>query len=278
MRGRVSSSAPERVSEMEKFIIEGGTPLAGTVTPAGNKNAALPALAASLLTREEVVLRNIPRIADVEAMLELLRLPRREGRVARRQRRGAPGRRAQPLRGGPRLGRAHPRLLPARRPAARPPRPRRHAAARRRRDRPPPARPAPRRLPRARRGGERGPQLVPAGGPRGPPRVRLLHGRAVGHGDRERADGRRAHARLDRDPQRRLGAARPGPRPAADGDGRPHRGHRLEPHDRPRPGGARRRRLHDRPGLHRGGQLHRARGLHRRRAAHHATRSRTTSA
>jgi UDP-N-acetylglucosamine 1-carboxyvinyltransferase len=58
---------------MEKFIIEGGTPLAGTIVPAGNKNAALPALAASLLTREEVVLRNIPRIRDVEAMLELLR-------------------------------------------------------------------------------------------------------------------------------------------------------------------------------------------------------------
>jgi UDP-N-acetylglucosamine 1-carboxyvinyltransferase len=59
---------------MEKFIIEGGTPLAGTIVPAGNKNAALPALAACLLTREEIVLRNIPRIADVEAMLELLRL------------------------------------------------------------------------------------------------------------------------------------------------------------------------------------------------------------
>ena len=59
---------------MEKFIIEGGTPLAGTLIPAGNKNAALPALAACVLTREEVVLRNIPRIADVEAMLELLRL------------------------------------------------------------------------------------------------------------------------------------------------------------------------------------------------------------
>ena len=58
---------------MEKFIIEGGAPLAGTVVPAGNKNAALPVLAASLLTREEVVLRNIPRIRDVEAMLELLR-------------------------------------------------------------------------------------------------------------------------------------------------------------------------------------------------------------
>jgi UDP-N-acetylglucosamine 1-carboxyvinyltransferase len=59
---------------MEKFVIEGGTPLAGTVVPAGNKNAALPALAACLLTREEVVLRNIPRISDVDAMLELLRL------------------------------------------------------------------------------------------------------------------------------------------------------------------------------------------------------------
>jgi UDP-N-acetylglucosamine 1-carboxyvinyltransferase len=57
---------------MEKFIIEGGTPLSGTVVPAGNKNAALPALAATLLTGEEVVLRNVPRIRDVEAMIELL--------------------------------------------------------------------------------------------------------------------------------------------------------------------------------------------------------------
>jgi UDP-N-acetylglucosamine 1-carboxyvinyltransferase len=58
---------------MEKFVIEGGYPLSGTIVPAGNKNAALPALAASLLTEEEVVLRNIPRIRDVEAMIELLR-------------------------------------------------------------------------------------------------------------------------------------------------------------------------------------------------------------
>ncbi len=57
---------------MEKFVIEGGHPLSGTITPAGNKNAALPALAASLLTEEEVVVRNVPRIRDVEAMLELL--------------------------------------------------------------------------------------------------------------------------------------------------------------------------------------------------------------
>ncbi|MGI8805326.1 MAG: UDP-N-acetylglucosamine 1-carboxyvinyltransferase [Thermoleophilaceae bacterium] len=57
---------------MEKFVIEGGYPLSGTLVPSGNKNAALPVLAASLLTEEDVVLRNVPRITDVEAMLELL--------------------------------------------------------------------------------------------------------------------------------------------------------------------------------------------------------------
>ena len=63
---------PDWDPRMEKFVIEGGTPLSGTIAPAGNKNAALPALAASLLTEEEVVLRNVPRIRDVEAMLDLL--------------------------------------------------------------------------------------------------------------------------------------------------------------------------------------------------------------
>ena len=57
---------------MEKFVIEGGVPLSGTVVPAGNKNAALPIIAASLLTEDEVVLRNVPRIRDVEDMLGLL--------------------------------------------------------------------------------------------------------------------------------------------------------------------------------------------------------------
>jgi UDP-N-acetylglucosamine 1-carboxyvinyltransferase len=57
---------------MEKFVIEGGVPLSGTIIPAGNKNAALPILAACLLTDDEVVLRNVPRISDVETMLELL--------------------------------------------------------------------------------------------------------------------------------------------------------------------------------------------------------------
>src|SRR5256885_13536166 len=60
-------------SRMEKFVIEGGYPLSGTIVPAGNKNAALPALAASLLTEEEVVLRNVPHIGDVEAMIDILR-------------------------------------------------------------------------------------------------------------------------------------------------------------------------------------------------------------
>src|SRR3954468_19612442 len=57
---------------MEKLLIEGGVPLSGTVVPAGNKNAALPLLACSLLTDEEVVLHNVPRIRDVEAMVALL--------------------------------------------------------------------------------------------------------------------------------------------------------------------------------------------------------------
>ena len=56
----------------QKFVIEGGRPLAGTVTPAGNKNAALPILAACLLTDEEVVLENVPRIVDVHTMVALL--------------------------------------------------------------------------------------------------------------------------------------------------------------------------------------------------------------
>src|SRR3954449_4375484 len=57
---------------MDRFVIEGGVPLSGTVVPAGNKNAALPLLACALLTDEPVVLHNVPRIRDTEAMLELL--------------------------------------------------------------------------------------------------------------------------------------------------------------------------------------------------------------
>jgi UDP-N-acetylglucosamine 1-carboxyvinyltransferase len=57
---------------MARFIVEGGTPLRGEVTAKGNKNSALPLIAASLLTSEPVILRNLPRIRDVNGMLEIL--------------------------------------------------------------------------------------------------------------------------------------------------------------------------------------------------------------
>ncbi len=57
---------------MDEFIIEGGSPLRGEMTPAGNKNAALPLLAACLLTGEPVVLHNVPRIRDVLDMRLLI--------------------------------------------------------------------------------------------------------------------------------------------------------------------------------------------------------------
>src|SRR2546430_5819714 len=57
---------------IESFVIEGGVPLSGHVKVAGNKNGALPILAACLLTDEPVTLANVPRIRDVETMLELL--------------------------------------------------------------------------------------------------------------------------------------------------------------------------------------------------------------
>ncbi len=57
---------------MEKFIIHGGSPLSGDVTPSGNKNAVLPLLAACLLTSEPVILHNVPNIQDVLSMRKVL--------------------------------------------------------------------------------------------------------------------------------------------------------------------------------------------------------------
>ncbi len=53
-------------------MIQGGAPLSGEISAAGNKNGALPILAACLLTDEEIMIRNVPRIRDVESMLVLL--------------------------------------------------------------------------------------------------------------------------------------------------------------------------------------------------------------
>ena len=57
---------------MDQFIIEGSVPLKGEVTPAGNKNAALPLLAACLLTEEPVILHNVPRSGMCSIMRNLL--------------------------------------------------------------------------------------------------------------------------------------------------------------------------------------------------------------
>jgi len=56
-----------------QYIVEGGHRLAGTIEPSGNKNAALPIIAAALLTEHPVTLENVPRIRDTETLVELIR-------------------------------------------------------------------------------------------------------------------------------------------------------------------------------------------------------------
>lgn len=56
---------------MHEYLIEGGKALSGTITASGNKNAALPCIAAALLTDEPIILKNIPAIEDVQVMLEI---------------------------------------------------------------------------------------------------------------------------------------------------------------------------------------------------------------
>ena len=259
---------------MEKLLIEGGVPLSGTIVPAGNKNAALPLLACSLLTDEEVVLHNVPRIRDVEAMLELLadlgvRTEWRDGehRVAA----GRPGARAREV-SAVIAERIRASFLAAG-PLLAPLRLGRDAAAGRRRDRPPPARSPPRRVPRPRRDRRARARHPDRRRRRRPAGVRLLHGRAVGDGHRERADGVGADRRHDRDPQRRVRAARAGPRAHAQQDGRRDRGHRLQRDAGPRHGQARRLRAHRQPRPHRDRLVHGARGRHRRRAADRGLRA-----
>jgi len=56
-----------------QYVVEGGSTLSGTIRPSGNKNAALPIVAAALLSEEPVTLENVPRIRDVETLVELIR-------------------------------------------------------------------------------------------------------------------------------------------------------------------------------------------------------------
>ncbi|SMC68149.1 UDP-N-acetylglucosamine 1-carboxyvinyltransferase [Rhizobium sp. RU36D] len=64
--------AQPQPNERIQYVVEGGFRLQGRIEPSGNKNAALPIVAAALLTSEKVVLSNVPRIRDVEALVELI--------------------------------------------------------------------------------------------------------------------------------------------------------------------------------------------------------------
>src|SRR3954453_21244695 len=175
---------------MEKFVIEGGVPLSGTVVPAGNKNAALPVLAASVLTEDEVLVENVPRIRDVDAMLGILE------EVGVRVDRSDHGVRlcAADV-GTTEIDRELSEAAPwgfffffflACRAVARPLARRAHAPPGRRRHPPPAPGPPPRRLPRHGRLGRPGARHRPARGA-WTGRVRGVHGRAVGVGGGERA-------------------------------------------------------------------------------------------
>src|SRR5215210_6422073 len=61
----------QHMSAMQ-FIVQGGQTLSGTIHPSGNKNAALPIICAALLTEHPVTLENVPRIRDVETLVELI--------------------------------------------------------------------------------------------------------------------------------------------------------------------------------------------------------------
>ena len=72
LRGRTTPPLPRFSETMGTFLVEGGHPLEGRIRPAGNKNAALPCLAATVLASEPVTLHNIPRIRDVTTFLEII--------------------------------------------------------------------------------------------------------------------------------------------------------------------------------------------------------------
>ena len=247
---------------MQSFVIEGGRPLSGTVRAAGNKNGALPILAATVLASGAG--RPVERPADPRRRDDgrAARRPRRRRRVdgpergaRRRDRRLEDRARSRPL---PR----DPRLVPARRAAARALRPRDGAAAGRRRDRPPAARHAHPRVRGARRRGRAERRLRPAH--RRPRRQADVPRRGVGDGDGERDHGGRARGGRDDRRPRRLRAAHPGSLPLPRLARRADRGHRLEhPADHGRRP-ARRRRAPDPAGARRGREL---RGARRRRPA-----------
>ena len=112
---------------MPKYVVEGGVPLSGSIRPAGNKNAALPIICATLLSDEPVTLHNVPDIRDVRTLLDLLEqlgasvewhgtdsvtVHAREIRIAEVDRRSAARIRASILLAGPMLARVGNMILP----------------------------------------------------------------------------------------------------------------------------------------------------------------------
>src|SRR5260370_33371642 len=67
------SDPPAGPASPIQYVVEGGHRLSGTIEPAGNKNAALPIIAAAVLTEHPVTLENVPRIRDTETLVELIR-------------------------------------------------------------------------------------------------------------------------------------------------------------------------------------------------------------
>ena len=65
--------AASSTSESIQYVVEGGQRLSGAIEPSGNKNAALPIIAAALLTDQPVRLSNVPRIRDTETLVDLIR-------------------------------------------------------------------------------------------------------------------------------------------------------------------------------------------------------------
>ena len=112
---------------MPKYVVEGGVPLNGRIRPAGNKNAALPMICATLLSEEPVTLENVPDIRDVRTLLDLMQqlgcavewegedsvtIEAREIRIAEVDRQMAARIRASILLAGPMLARAGSMILP----------------------------------------------------------------------------------------------------------------------------------------------------------------------
>ena len=204
---------------MATLRIEGGRRLSGTVAVEGNKNSALPLIAACLLTDEECVISNVPRIRDVEVLLEIIAGPWRDGagcghvdapdqvRVDHhRAARSGARRQAARLRAAARAAAGAARRRPPGASRRRFPGPAHHQhapagahGARRRAGR--------RARARARRAGRADGRVV-------------LPGRGVGHGHGDGAPGRGRRARPDRDPPRGDGAARRRALPVPARDGR----------------------------------------------------------